>query len=123
MRRYTADAHRPHRRLTRRHLLQASLALGGGGLVLAGCSRGATESAGDESLLAWPGEDRWPAIFAQLPPEVHAAYRYAVANEAILQYMPCFCGCGIYGHRSNFDCYVAEVRDDGAVLLDPMSFG
>ena len=49
-------------------------------------------------------------------------YRYAVANEATLKWFPCYCGCVEGGHRSNFDCYVREVRFDGRVRLDTMSF-
>lgn len=50
-------------------------------------------------------------------------YRYAVANRNVLQYMPCFCGCGAGGHTSNYDCYVDAVLPDGRVRLDTMSFG
>jgi hypothetical protein len=50
-------------------------------------------------------------------------YRYAVANEAILKWFPCYCGCVAQGHRSNYDCYVREALPDGRVRLDTMSFG
>jgi hypothetical protein len=111
------------RKLTRRHAVQGALAVGG--LTLVGCSTGVGQSGsgGDESLLAWPAEDRWPKLFAKAPQSVQAAYRFAVTNEALLKWMPCFCGCGDFGHESNFDCYVQEVRGDGSVLLDSMSFG
>lgn len=91
-------------------------------LFVAGC--GISKSPGEsDSLLAWPAEGRWPDIFDFIDPEIQEAYRYAVAHPDELRYMPCFCGCGAQGHTSNYDCYVREVRSDGSVLLDPMSFG
>jgi hypothetical protein len=109
------------RRGSRRHLLQASLAFGG--FVFAGCSTGRTSPETGGDLLAWPAKDRWPNLFANASADVQEAYRYAVGNQNVLQYMPCFCGCGASGHRSNWDCYVREARADGSVLLDSMSFG
>ena len=108
-------------KLTRRHLAQ--IALGTSGLILVGCSPRAGQSGADGSLLAWPSEDRWPEIFYQAAPAVQETYRFAVANQDLLQWMPCFCGCVDQGHMSNADCYVQEVRSDGSVLLDAMSFG
>ena len=108
-------------RLTRRHALQGILATGG--LALVGCSSGVGQSSVDESLLAWPAEDRWPELFTKAPARIQETYRFAVANQDLLQWMPCFCGCGDLGHASNANCYVQEVRDDGSVLLDSMSFG
>jgi hypothetical protein len=110
-------------KLTRRHALQGILAASG--LALVGCSSGVGQTSApvDESLLAWPAEERWPALFAASSERIQEAYRFAVANQDLLQWMPCFCGCGEWGHASNADCYVQEVRDDGSVLLDSMSFG
>jgi hypothetical protein len=68
-------------------------------------------------------KNEWPAEFFELPQETQSMYRYAVANEAILKWFPCYCGCVEGGHRSNFDCYVREVIPDGRVRLDAMSFG
>lgn len=112
------------RRLTRRHALQGALAASG--LALVGCSSGVGpigQSSVDDALLAWPAEDRWPAQFYKASESVQEAYRFAVANQDLLQWMPCFCGCGEWGHTSNASCYVQEMRDDGSVLLDPMSYG
>jgi hypothetical protein len=107
------------RRLSRRDALRASLLLAGAALV--GCSSQQGGTGGE--LLAWPAEDRWPDRFWHEPAEVREAYRFAAANPEVLRWMPCFCGCGTDGHRSNADCYVRERRADGSVLLDPMSFG
>jgi hypothetical protein len=107
--------------LTRRRALQ--IGLWASGLALVGCSSGVGQRSGDEALLAWPAEDRWPEMFTAAPASVQEAYRFAVANQDLLQWMPCFCGCGDMGHASNADCYVQEMRGDGSVLLDAMSFG
>ena len=113
---------RAPRKLTRRHALQGVLAASGLGLV--GCSTpGIGQSSADDALLAWPAEDRWPEQFHKASARIQEAYRYAVANQDLLQWMPCFCGCGEWGHTSNASCYVQKVRDDGSVLLDPMSYG
>jgi hypothetical protein len=110
-------------RLTRRHALQGVLATSG--LLLVGCSSGVGLglSSEDEALLAWPAEDRWPEQFHKASARIQETYRFAVANQDLLQWMPCFCGCGEWGHTSNASCYVQKVRNDGSVLLDPMSYG
>lgn len=55
--------------------------------------------------------------FAKENPEVEEAYRYAAANPEVLQYVPCFCGCGNIGHRHNGDCYVQERYEDGRITF------
>lgn len=54
---------------------------------------------------------------------VQEAYRFALANPELLQQIPCYCGCGAVGHTSNYDCYVAEIEEDGTVLFDNHAFG
>lgn len=44
-------------------------------------------------------------------------YRYAVDHGDELQYMPCFCGCFRFGHKSNRDCYVKAFNADGTVTF------
>lgn len=103
-------------RFRRRRVLQLAASA-----LLAAC---APARPGDNlvPLYAHPGRNEWPSEFADLSAETQAMYRYAVANEAILKWFPCYCGCVEGGHRSNFDCYVREVRFDGRVRLDTMSF-
>ena len=112
---------RTPRKVTRRHALQGALAVSG--LALVGCSSGVGQSSVDDALLAWPAENRWPEQFSKASARIQETYRFAVANQDLLQWMPCFCGCGEWGHTSNADCYVQEARGDGSVLLDSMSFG
>ncbi len=105
---------------SRRRFLGLTLLFGS--TLLVACAPEAGTGVGDK-LIAWPAQDRWPDPFSKAAPEVQQAYRFAVANPKVLQYIPCFCGCGASGHKSNSDCYVREFRPDGSVLLDPMSFG
>jgi hypothetical protein len=91
---------------------------------LTGCIPGRSDDADAGKLIAWPADDRWPEELLALAPEIQEAYRYAVGNPDVLQYMPCFCGCGeTSGHTSNKDCYIEEFRSNGSVVLDQMSFG
>ena len=53
-----------------------------------------------------------------LPPRVKEAYEFAVARPEVLEYIPCFCGCGSIGHKSNKDCYIKHTKADGSVILD-----
>ncbi|SOC21850.1 uncharacterized protein with PCYCGC motif [Ureibacillus xyleni] len=46
---------------------------------------------------------------------------YAAAGQAsdILQWIPCYCGCGeSAGHRSNLNCFIAETHEDGSIVWD-----
>ena len=49
--------------------------------------------------------------------EIRGLYRYAVEHGDELQYIPCFCGCGRYGHQSNRDCYVKAFNVDGTLTF------
>jgi hypothetical protein len=118
----TNDRQSRRLRLTRRDAVRLPLLLSGLALVGCGGSGKGPGGAGSE-LLAWPAKNRWPDQYQQASAQVQEAYRYAVANPDVIRYFPCFCGCGEQGHTSNLDCYVREYRDDGSVLLDPMSFG
>lgn len=103
----------------RRFLVLAS------GAVLAACS-GTAQTRPEDALVqvyANPAKNEWPDAFLQLPQQTQDMYRYAAQNRAVLQYIPCFCGCVNGGHASNFDCYVREVYPDGRIRLDTMSFG
>jgi Protein of unknown function with PCYCGC motif len=106
---------------SRRWLLGISLSTAG--IALTGCSIGEKTPDGESDLVAWPSENRWPEQFRESPSEVQEAYRFVATNPDVLQYIPCFCGCVDLGHTCIRDCYVAEFRGDGSVLLDPMSFG
>ena len=78
---------------------------------------------GARHAYALAPESVLPANFRKAPPSVREAYRFAIANRGILQQIPCYCGCGSDGHKSNADCYIKDVKPDGTVDFDQMSFG
>ncbi|MDQ8733562.1 PCYCGC motif-containing (lipo)protein [Paenibacillus sp. LHD-38] len=46
---------------------------------------------------------------------------YQIAGQAsdLLQWIPCYCGCGeSAGHKSNLNCFINEVNEDGSVVWD-----
>lgn len=63
----------------------------------------------------------FPLSVTTAPPDLRALYEFAARRPDVLHYLPCFCGCGRV-HRSNYDCFIDEVRADGSVLIDNMSF-
>jgi hypothetical protein len=65
---------------------------------------------------------RFPEKVLRAPPEIRELYEFAARRPDVLQYMPCFCGCWRAGHRSNYDCFVDQVRADGTVEIDDMGF-
>jgi hypothetical protein len=98
------------------------LAVGLGGLAagLTGGALGAwartpadvrTDELGDQ-LQRLPRE-RLPVFAAS--PDHQRLYRFAVDRSDVLRYMPCFCGCGRFGHRDNRHCYVKADHADGTV--------
>ena len=91
--------------------------------LIAGLSAcgGSTAPAAPEVKLA--AETALPDFVSSAPPQVKEAYRFAIANPAVLQKIPCYCGCGAMGHKSNFNCYVKEIRSDGALEFDDHATG
>ena len=47
--------------------------------------------------------------------QVRQAYVFAAQNPGVLEYVPCYCGCELDGHRANVDCFVESRTPDGAV--------
>ena len=94
-----------------------------GGLIASGLSVPAVARAhapavsvdeiGDQVQTLRKGE--WP-VFASTP-DIQRLYRYAVERGDDLRYMPCYCGCGDVGHKSNRDCYVKAVNPDGTLTF------
>ena len=55
---------------------------------------------------------------------VRATYDFAAQHPEILQYVPCYCGCGSQGHMNNESCFVARRDAKGNVLeWDEHGFG
>lgn len=63
--------------------------------------------------------EKLPSFLDNQSPEVVLAYTAASKLEDTLQWIPCFCGCGeSAGHKSNLNCFIHEVREDGTALWD-----
>jgi hypothetical protein len=95
--------------------LLASLILADG--LLAGC--GASGATPSHPALAMAPMDGMPAEVQAAPLAVQEAYQFAVANPEVLSEIPCYCGCGGLGHKSNYDCYVDSVDGSGGFTYDP----
>ena len=55
---------------------------------------------------------------------VRATYDFAAQHPEILNYVPCYCGCGSQGHTANEACFVARRDPRGNVLeWDTHGFG
>ena len=68
-----------------------------------------------------PRKVEWPDYVTDAEPEVKRLYEFQITHGDLMRYMPCFCGCGNDGHRSNRDCYVKAIKLDGSVVLDSMA--
>jgi len=79
-----------------------------------GISTGGTHSRAPGDRYETLASDQLPS-FARGNPKVEETYRYAAAHPEMLQYIPCYCGCGNIGHRHNGDCYVQERYADGRI--------
>lgn len=107
-----------HSVLSRRRVLALS---GAAGLV--GVAGGAFRAWGRPSEAVGTDEigdqiqrlprGRLPAFAADA--EIGRLYRFAVDRRDVMQYLPCFCGCGRFGHRDNRHCYVKAEHEDGTV--------
>ncbi|MDQ0057937.1 PCYCGC motif-containing (lipo)protein [Paenibacillus harenae] len=103
------------------------------GFVLGGCSNNAHEAHNEETsshedqhhTVSGDLQER-TASLAELPsflnaasPTIRTAYAVAASLTDTLPYIPCYCGCGeSAGHRSNLNCFIAEVKEDGSVVWD-----
>ncbi len=81
-------------------------------------------SAGTRQVeLTLAPESTLPDFVQDAPPQVKEAYRFAIANPDVLSAFPCYCGCGAVGHQNNLDCYIKEIRPDGAIEFENHAFG
>lgn len=106
-------------------------------LVLAACGNGAADKGHEEQehdksaaghVEHLPNGDlqevtasasELPAFLDGKPEDMRLVYQMAGTAEDILEYMPCYCGCGeSAGHGSNFNCFIDEIREDGSVVWD-----
>jgi hypothetical protein len=89
-----------------------------GGLLLAACGGG---QANPQVKLA--PVSVLPMQMQQAPVAVRTAYQFAVTNPDALRNVPCYCGCGAIGHKSNLACYIKEFGADGKPVFDDHAVG
>ena len=60
-----------------------------------------------------------PSFLKDKPKPMVDVYQAAAQNADLLQWIPCYCGCGgSAGHLSSMNCFVKEIGQDGAVTWD-----
>ena len=72
-----------------------------------------TDAIGDQVQTLPRGQ--WPEFAGT--GEIQRLYRYALEHGAELQFIPCFCGCGRFGHKNNQDYYIKSFNRDGTVTF------
>lgn len=85
-------------------------------LFVAACGGGQTAGQPAPAANKLAPASALPPELRTAPAEVQEAYRFAIANKELLEQIPCFCGCNAVGHKSNYNCYVAEDGGPGEVL-------
>lgn len=75
-------------------------------------------SSGDIQELTASAE-QLPSFLDSQNEDIRLVYQVAGKATDILEWIPCYCGCGeSVGHRSNLNCFIAEIREDGSILWD-----
>lgn len=73
----------------------------------------AMSSMNDTQAAAWAVRPAYTHVSAR----TEEAYSYAMEHQAVLQWIPCFCGCGAMGHGNNADCYF-EPSANGSIVFE-----
>ncbi|KKB33364.1 PCYCGC motif-containing (lipo)protein [Bacillus thermotolerans] len=60
-----------------------------------------------------------PSFLEDKDDQMKAVYLAAAQHPDILEFMPCYCGCGdSAGHKSNLNCFAAEITEEKIVWDD-----
>jgi len=60
-----------------------------------------------------------PTFLDNVDPQIKEVYKIAGENWELLQWIPCYCGCGeSAGHLHNGNCFIKEVKADSSVVWD-----
>jgi hypothetical protein len=103
------------------------------GLVFVYALSGSSESNGTSSppVSDWPSQPatsqdsvELPDYVLAAPPQMQAAYSFAVQRPDVLAWIPCYCGCGDHsGHKSAHNCFVKEGSTPTNIEFDPHGAG
>ncbi|KHE72795.1 PCYCGC motif-containing (lipo)protein [Halobacillus sp. BBL2006] len=97
------------------------------GSFLTGCSSDNSEEAEESHIEHVNGDlreetqdtDTLPAFLDDKNEDMQMLYTAASQNKDLLENIPCYCGCGdSVGHRSNYDCFIHENKQDGSIVWD-----
>ncbi|CAG7643926.1 hypothetical protein PAESOLCIP111_04581 [Paenibacillus solanacearum] len=60
-----------------------------------------------------------PDFLKNKPEPIRVVYQAAGQATELLQWIPCFCGCGeSAGHQSNLNCFIQKKNTDGSIVWD-----
>ncbi|HWI49787.1 MAG TPA: PCYCGC motif-containing (lipo)protein [Rummeliibacillus sp.] len=63
--------------------------------------------------------DELPSFLDDKSDDLKLVYQAAGKATDVLKWMPCYCGCAeSANHKSNLNCFIKEVKDDGTVVWD-----
>lgn len=63
--------------------------------------------------------DTLPKFLDAQPEQIRIVYAASAKAAELLSTMPCYCGCmESVGHKSNLNCFIHEMREDGSVIWD-----
>jgi hypothetical protein len=63
-----------------------------------------------------------PGFVSSAPQRTQAAYAFALARPDVVQWLPCYCGCGAMGHTSNLDCFIKPTEGAPVVFEEHGSY-
>ncbi|WP_423224182.1 PCYCGC motif-containing (lipo)protein [Candidatus Amarolinea aalborgensis] len=101
----------------RRFFLLPALIIGS--FLLAACTAGGQQT----SKVTLAPVSALPQPMQDAPAAVRTAYQFAVMHPDALKNVPCYCGCGAIGHKSNLACYIKEFGADGKPVFDDHAMG
>lgn len=79
----------------------------------------AEHTANEDIQEETPSIETLPTFLKEKPEDMKTIYSAAAKNKELLESMPCYCGCGdSAGHRNNYDCFIYNNKDDGAIVWD-----
>jgi hypothetical protein len=93
------------------------------GAVALGTACSAPDESAANEPVALAAVEQLPPQIQEAPATVRQAYQFAAANPAILERVPCYCGCGSVGHTSVHSCYVASGRSVEPIRYDGHALG
>ena len=93
------------------------------GTIATGCDGSASGHVAGKPVRAYTIDDVAKNRNMKLPsyvtPDMQEGYEYALAHPDRLEYIPCYCGCGLTAeHKHNGDCYIAGADKDGHAIFD-----